>query len=116
MDTATFIKVLESHELPSRGVYEDLSEIGKVLWHDKNLAIKVVCAIEGRPRVSLVGLGPSGEYHFFESDLSGFSGFEVLELVTHVKEHSAKILQSAIQAEEFICISTAGKESKFRKV
>lgn len=116
MDTATFIEVLESHEIPSQGVYEDLSEIGKVLWHDDNLAIKIVCAVEGHPRVSLVALGPDDQYHFFEADLGGFSGSEVSELVSHVKEHSVRILRAAIQAEEFLCISAAGNKSKFKKV
>lgn len=116
VNKALFLEVLENYELPSEEVYEDLSEIGKVLWHNNKLAVKVVCAIEGQPCLSLVVMAPDDDYYNFESKLAGFSSSDVGELIAHVKEHSESIRQSATQAENFICISTSGKESTFNRV
>ncbi len=116
MNKALFLELLENYELSSEEVYEDLSEIGKVLWRNDKLAVKVVCAIESQPCLSLVVLAPNDDYYYFESKLAGFSSSDVGELIANVKAHSESIRQSATQAEDFICISTSGKESTFNRV
>ena len=116
MDKTAFVEVLEKYDLSSENVYEDLSEIGTVLWHDDSLAIKVVCAIEGHPRLSLVTLRPDGDYNYFESELQRFSSSELEGVVTYVKENSSSLRQSSISTDKAISISVAGQEWGFAKV
>ncbi len=116
MNKATFVEVLEQYELPSEDVYEDLSEFGKVLWHNEHLAVKIVCAIEGQPCLSLVVLAPSGDCYHFERDLTDFGGSEVGDVIAYVKQHSDAIRQSAISTEDSTRISLAAQDWKFKRV
>lgn len=115
MDKASFCAVLDKYKLPWENVYEDLSEMGTVLWHNDSFAIKVVCPIKAQPCLSFVALCPDGDYVYFESELSRFSSTEVEEVVTYAKENCDSLQQSAVLRGEELSISVSGGERTFAR-
>lgn len=96
-------------------MYEDISEIGTVLWHNERLAIKVVCAGGFTPCLLLVNLEPTNEYAYFECELTEFSNMRVADVIKYVIENTDSIYESTLMAGNALCISADGNIWTFKK-
>lgn len=100
MDKLGFIEILKKHELPIEDVSEDVSAVGKHLWHNDNLGINVNCSHYSDAMLSIVNEIADGKYVFFESELEAFSGSDVKDIVGYISKNAESVRESLNVAKD----------------
>lgn len=117
MDMREFETVLVKYGLPVDNTYEDLSEVGSVLWHNGgDLAIKVACEANRRPKLLFVAMTSDGNYDYLESALEELSGSDIAAMLGYVREHAEAIRKDVGSMERSLCIPVNGRELVFTRV
>lgn len=104
-------QVLSQYGLSQDGVFQDISEEGKVLWHNDQLAIKVVKPYGFEAKVSMVSLDTERGYMYFECPLSYINPDNLTMFVLHFKKNPQSILNELKQHHDHIVIWIANGES-----
>jgi hypothetical protein len=117
MDMREFEAVLTKYGLPVDNTYEDLSEVGSVLWHNgRDLAIKVACEANRRPKLLFVAMTSDGNYEYLESALEELSGSDIAAMLGYVRKHAEAIRKDVGSMERLLCIPANGRELVFTRV
>lgn len=116
MNQPAFVKILQGYDLPTESVYEDVSEIGTVLWHNSTLAVKVVWAFESRPCLLLVVLHPTNDYSYFQCDLAELDSTNVARIIEHAKDHADSLHAAAMTADNTLSVLVDQQDRTFSRV
>ena len=114
MNRKIFVNVLKTYGIDTDQVYEDLSELGKGLWHNDRLALKVVWVWDKQPCLVIVILRPTGEYLYFQCSLEEFDILTVEQVVEFVKANSGSLYDTAMKANDVLDISIGHRNWTFK--
>jgi len=114
MSKNIFIEVIKAYGISADKVYEDLSELGKVLWHNDKLALKVAWMQGKQPCLVLVVLRPTGEYLYFECNLEEFDISTLEKVIKFVQVNNELLYDTAIKATNALDISISNRNWAFK--
>jgi len=114
MNKNTFIDVLKACGIDEDQVYEDLSELGKVLWYNDKLSLKVVWIQEKQPCLVIVVLRPTGEYLYFECSLDEFDISTIAQVMEYVQVNAEPLYDTTMKANDILDISIGNRNWTFK--
>lgn len=117
MEHAEFIALLQGYGLPSEDVYEDISEVGVMLWHDRHLAIQVAAPAGRDPHLKLVtSCGPES-YAWFEHPLRNLSPSDMGDLLLSLRKDAEWVRETARSSVEElgITLTKQGRTISFKR-
>ena len=114
MNKDIFIHVLNAYGIGSDQVYEDISELGKVLWHNDKLSLKVVSSQQKQPCLVIVVLRTIGEYLYFECSLDEFDISTIAQVIEYVQANDELLYETTTKANDVLDITIGNRNWQFR--
>jgi len=108
MDKGIFVDLLRSNALPTENVYEDISEIGYLLWNNSRSSLAIVATKDMRPMLQLVIMRSRNNYAYFNCGLDGVNGVALAELIEYAKTDGDDLYAAAMTANGSFKISNIG--------
>ena len=112
MDKDSFLELLRGFGLPAENVYEDISEIGCLLWNNSNMSLTIVAAKGMRPMLQLVILRSNNNYAYFNCNLDGVNGLAISGIVEFARKNSDELYAVATTSRGSFNISNIGHTNR----
>ena len=113
MRKTEFSHYLKLFGLAHAEIYEDISEIGTVVWNNEQLSIQIFCAAECEPRLLLVALASTGGYCYYESELKQGDYSSLNNIIKYAQSHSELLHQLAVSGRATFNVEVSEKRWGF---